>query len=59
MIHTIKCVVCGHICTARGWEESGTNSAGLHDSETLEDGCVHLKDGGEFEIINSEDDFKD
>lgn len=59
MIYKCKCKVCGATCWARGWDEPDTNSGGVNDDETFDDGCEHLQAGGDYDIVDSEYDSGD
>ncbi len=59
MKYLIKCVICGETQWARGWEEPDVNAGGVLDSEPLDQGCDHVKNGGDYEIIDSTYDFNE
>jgi hypothetical protein len=37
-----------------GDEEPDVNAVNLDDNDSMEDACLHLRDGGDFEIVDSE-----
>jgi hypothetical protein len=50
----IKCNECGATCWTSGYVEPDTNAVVLNENDSYEDGCEHLKNGGEFVIIDEE-----
>lgn len=52
-----QCVVCGHTAWAKGTDEPETNSCEVDDF--VEERCDHVSNGGDFEIIDSEDEDYD
>lgn len=48
-----QCVVCGHTAWATSTDEPSTNSCEI--DEFTEETCDHVQGGGDFEIIDSED----
>ena len=54
MRYEIQCNVCSARCWTRGVYESDTDAVVLDDNDPLEDGCEHMRDGGDFTIIDEE-----
>ena len=55
MRYAVKCATCGTIVWVRGSFEPDTNALELSDRDSAwADQCQHLKDGGEFDIVDSE-----
>lgn len=45
---------CGANGWADGWSEADTNSAGVKETDPMEDACEHIIAGGGYEIIDEE-----
>lgn len=55
----LRCNACKAECWAAGVEDPDTNAVEIKETDSLEDACDHLKDGGDYTIIDQEyeDDF--
>lgn len=49
-----KCSVCGATGWSRGWSEDDTNAAGIDENDPMEDACQHIKNGGDYELVDLE-----
>ena len=51
-----KCKEPGCECTgwARGWDEPDVNAGGICEDDPMEDACEHIRNGGDYDLVDSE-----
>ena len=50
----VRCVTCNHTCWIGGEEEADTNAFSPDEQDLVDEGCEHLREGGDFIVFESE-----